>query len=107
MRRFMGNRLQTGKDLEFVRFLHLDNLDRKRLLEEFVIVRRVERLEEVIQSLRSKNSQRFGPILHCIGMPRSGEKRSKSTNMIEVEMRYPDGVEIRPVESVLSHSPDR
>src|SRR5688572_5662398 len=106
VRRFERYRLDPCEELELLQRLDLDDLQWERLLDQTVIVRVVETLDQFAQSGRPKYLHRLPSTLRVGRMFRSEQVRGKAAAVVEVEMRDPERIKIRPVQTLLCHPVD-
>src|SRR5215510_1027851 len=79
-------------------------LNGKRQLKQFVIMRFVDRLEQFFNSFAAKDSERFLPPINP-GRPfEAKEKRGQPGAMIQMQMTDPDCIKVHPVGIFLGHS---
>src|SRR5262245_22148900 len=81
----------------------LVKLEGKRLFEQFVIVRLVDRRQKFPEALAAEYLQWFLPLIDAGRPLDSGQEWRQPSAMIQMQVANPDGVEIHPVEVLLGH----
>src|SRR6185369_8872636 len=100
-------RFQTGQHFYRSRFFsgrEFMKLERKRLFEEFVIARFIDRLQKLCDSFAAENFQRLLATINSGRPLESKEQRRQTCAVIEMQVANPYGVKIHPVKILLRHS---
>src|SRR6266496_4144757 len=79
-------------------------LNRKRLIEQSVIVRVVDRSQQLLNSFAAINLQQLSSSLRLWRPLQAKQQRCQTATMIEMQMTNPDGVEVGPIEILCRHS---
>src|SRR5687767_14215376 len=99
--------LNTRQYFELFKWFDLTYLKRERLCEQVVGVRIAKGFEQSPKARRTEDTKRFVSRLSDGCMFRPEQERSEPASVIEMKMRDPDRVEIRPVEILLCSTMDR
>jgi hypothetical protein len=104
VRRRERGRAQSGQQLEIFVWTNFHDLDREWLFKQTVVIRVVHSVDELAQPCWTTNAQRLRAVLSLRRPFHAEEKGREPTDVIEMKMTDPDGIEIRPVELFLGHA---
>src|SRR2546421_2702521 len=93
--------LQPGKKIKSVgRFSRrkLVNFNREFLIEQFVIVGVVDRLQEFLDALAAENPQWLLALINSGSPFNSKQKRRQSGTVIQMQMTNPNRIQVGPIE---------
>src|SRR5438046_76092 len=106
MRSSQKTRVESRQNLNrFVCFVagYLFEFERKLQLEELVVVRIINRLDQPLDTRARKNLERLYSRLHLRRMLHAKQKGREAAAMIQVQMANPDCLKVRPIEVLFGH----